>query len=111
MTAEAPPALSTSDGAASTVVIDFDALSVLDVMDLEDTLDVSITDIQGMINDPAARKGKVLAAFVWVMLRKGEPAITLREAAGRVQLSQFTAATGGAETPLAPTDAPPTTDV
>lgn len=83
-----------------------DELTILDIMDLEERLDLGIGEIEDVLSDPKARKGRLMAELAYVVERHTDPDITLEQAAARVKLSDFSPA---AESPPL-SDAAPTTD-
>jgi len=68
---------------------DLDTLTVLDVMDLEETLNMPLGMMLEAVNSDDKPKGRIMAAMVWVTKRKDHPGMTLEEAAASTPLSAF----------------------
>ena len=70
-------------------VFDLDSLTVLDVMDLEETLNMPLGTLLDAVNSDDKPKGRIMAAMVWVSKRRTNPGMTLEEAAASTKLSAF----------------------
>lgn len=73
------------------VGFDLEALTVLDVMDLEESLGMSLTEIGEAMQDPASPKGRLMAHLAWINARHDDPDISLQDAARRVTVKSFAA--------------------
>lgn len=70
-------------------LLNLDRITILDAWDLERALGFPITELQARMNDATTPRLGLVAAIVWVKLRKERPGLTLEEAASMLTLEEL----------------------